>query len=320
MYLSLKWLSPETRWGRVSLVCTLFVVLTVGFALAFIWSNEGIVFELYSPRQLIGTTMMFVLLPTYLLWSVQQVWMHNNRYLEKLHGLVAQAALAAVLHKLSNAPWYFVLFVLFGAWCGAAQNFFLVDHVNAGEASSFDVAFLSGNIIIWSMVGFLLSWRLNVCLALVRLGVQCKVNLYDLGTLKPFTAVATGNVLVVMGALAFITLQSLDAEFRLVNYQAGAIVGLIAAITLFVLPLLGIRRRIQLTKVQHIADLQAQLNATSNTDIAKLEILSAHLERIKSIHNIPVDVALITRIFGYVIIPPIAWVAGAIVENFIDGL
>lgn len=33
-----------------------------------------------------------------------------------------------------------------------------------------------------------------------------------------------------------------------------------------------------------------------------------------------IDLQTVTRVFGYVIIPPVAWVGAALVENLVNGL
>ena len=50
---------------------------------------------------------------------------------------------------------------------------------------------------------------------------------------------------------------------------------------------------------------------------AGLESLTSHIDRIRGMSSWPVDVGLAARVFGYVIIPPLAWVGAALVENLI---
>ena len=91
-----------------------------------------------------------------------------------------------------------------------------------------------------------------------------------------------------------------------------------AAIGLFLLPLWGVRGNIRDRKAERVAALQAKLEAADHDDVAALEAVTAHIDRLRGLSNWPVDLRLATRIFAYVIIPPLAWVGAALVENLVD--
>ena len=118
--------------------------------------------------------------------------------------------------------------------------------------------------------------------------------------------------------MAFMPLQSLDASLDLDNYLPGMSVGIPAAASLFLLPLWGARRNIMGRKAERLAELYAEQDKVARTEIAQLEPLSAHIERVKGIPNWPIDVQLISRIFVYVVIAPLAWVCAALVEQVIE--
>jgi hypothetical protein len=62
------------------------------------------------------------------------------------------------------------------------------------------------------------------------------------------------------------------------------------------------------------------LDETDRHDFATLETITAHIDRVRAMPNWPIDVQTVTRVFAYVIIPPLAWVGAALVENFINSL
>lgn len=132
--------------------------------------------------------------------------------------------------------------------------------------------------------------------------------------------VATTDVLAVAGAMAFMPMQSLDAEFRFENYGAGLLVGVCSAISPFLLPLWGVRSNITKRKAARIAELRAQLAAVDRSDISQIEPISAHITRVEDMPTLPIDTQVVTRVIAYGIIPPLAWVAAALVENLIDSL
>ena len=78
------------------------------------------------------------------------------------------------------------------------------------------------------------------------------------------------------------------------------------------------RGNIRDRKAERIAALQAKLDLVDRDDVVAIELLSAHIDRLRGLSNWPVDLRLATRIFAYVISPPLAWVGAALVENLVD--
>ena len=128
------------------------------------------------------------------------------------------------------------------------------------------------------------------------------------------------DLLIIMGALALAPIQALDAEFRWVNYRAGVLVAVPAAAFLFITPMWGVHRAIQRAKQQRLAELQSALDRCERTDYLRLDTLLGHQERVRALHSWPVDLRLITRVGFYLVIPPLAWVGAALVENLVDTL
>jgi hypothetical protein len=79
-----------------------------------------------------------------------------------------------------------------------------------------------------------------------------------------------------------------------------------------------LRTNIQLAKGKRIAELSERLRTTDRSDISMLETLRAHIDRVKSINSWLLDIRLMMRVLGYMIIPPIAWVGAALVEDLVD--
>ena len=126
------------------------------------------------------------------------------------------------------------------------------------------------------------------------------------------------DVLIIMGAIALMPLQALDLEFRWVNYEAGLIIGGIAAISLFVLPLWGVHLAIDAARSTRLRELQQQVDSCDRGDITQLESLVAHRDRVQGIHTWPLDLRLIIRVLFYLVLPPLAWVGAALVENVVE--
>lgn len=145
-----------------------------------------------------------------------------------------------------------------------------------------------------------------------------QIDLYALEIALPVTYLAAKDVLIIAGAMSFMALQSLDAEFRWVNYEGGFIVGIPVAIALLLTPLTGIRANVRACKRSRLEEISAQIAATDRSDMVTIELLQAHADRIRRLSNWSIDLRVAARIVGYVVIAPIAWVGAALVENLVD--
>ena len=274
--------------------------------------------ETSSTPQLVGTLLMFSFLPTYFTAMLIVLWFQTNSVLEQLapHALVEDVARSR--RRLNHLHPLGLLLVLVGIAYGAWQNQFLLVHVLATGVNLLDCVVLFGNCLVWAMVGLIFAWTVPLSASLSRLGRGMRVDLYRLDRVRPLGRLATYSVLTVAGSMAFMPLQALDAEFRWVNYEAGLTVGVPAAIGLFLLPLIGVRNNIRERKRERLEVLNARIDEIARDDVAQLETIAAHVERIRNLPNWPLDLANMTRLLGYVVIPPLAWVGAALVENLVD--
>lgn len=299
----------------------LLALLALAAVAAALIGGQSLFLSILSPAQVYGTLSMFALLPPYLLAMTGFMFRHTEAALADLEAIAAPAALAAVRHRLEHFRASDFAWVAVGCVFGLAQNDFVVSLVLRGEPGAvLDYTFLLGNAIVWGMVTFLLAWRVRVSRALTLLGEQVEVDLHRPERVRPFGRIATADVLVVFGGVAFMPLQSLDAQLRVVNYSYGFAVAAIAGTLLFLLPLLGVHRRMRAVRAARIAELSGQIDALPADDLQRMELSLAYLDRIRSVPSWPIDLALLGRIFAYVIIPPLAWVAAALVEMGIERL
>ncbi len=266
----------------------------------------------------VGTSLLFTLVPAY----IMAVIVFLNRSTEQLPLLFEDAcsnqdatALTSSLTEYQSWRWP-VLFV--GILFGFSQNELFIREMFASmQFSGLDVVFVVQSAILWLFITDTIMWRVNVSLAINRFAKSLEIDVLETDRFKPIARIATTDILFVAGAMAFMPLQSLDAEFRIWNYQAGLVVGLFSAIVLFSIPLLGARANIQQSKEQRLVDLKDQRQASAPETVQALELHLAHEDRIRSISAWPLDLNLVTRIIGYVFIPPVAWTGAAIVERIL---
>ena len=291
------------------------------FTILVLTHPAGYIRDSTTDLQLVGTLILYTFLPPYFLAIVVY---QRRRTLETLNELAAFAMAGdaeRVRHRTQRLPAFAWLGGLLGFGFGAAQNPEAVRSMLATRTfEPLDVAFVLSACLIWSLVAMVLCFRLPASLALSAMGERLAIDLYRLDRIRSLGRLATSEILVVAGAMAFMPLQSLDAEFRPGNYQPGVLVGVPAAAIFFLTPLWGVHRSIQAHKRARIDELQVQVAHLGQNDLVALEALCAHIDRVRALASWPIDHRLITRVFVYVVIPPLAWIASAVVQSWIERL
>jgi hypothetical protein len=153
-----------------------------------------------------------------------------------------------------------------------------------------------------------------------RLGEQVRIDLFRLDRLRPLARSGLADVLLVAGAVALSPLQSLDAEFRWYNYHFALIVAIPTAAFQLLWPLRRVHARIRAEKARRVAEADARLEAATDLpdDLLSLETTLAHRDRLREQRTWLLSFAMLSRLVLYLIIPPLAWVAAAIVERLVD--
>jgi hypothetical protein len=265
-----------------------------------------------------GSALLFCLLPAYL-------W-----YCTIYQSILTRRALGELL-PLFNTPqdWLdrihaparrgILYGALIGMLFGLSQTIVLINHFESDENQWLGVSLVVGNIILWIVVGGVIGRRSQLLSILFRAGYDVKVDIYNLQSLRPFANVVLADVLVIMGALALMPLQALDAQFRWFNYEAGIIIGVIATIAVVLIPMWGVHRSIQREKMVRLKETRDLLMDADRKDIPRLERILAHQDRIRSTNTWPLDMSLVSRVLFYLVIPPLAWIGAALVENLVEG-
>jgi hypothetical protein len=200
-----------------------------------------------------------------------------------------------------NVPWELVAESLDSPWRFAA------------------VSIAVGNVLTWIAVAHCTFRRIVVSIFIRRLGRDhAEVDLLRLDALLPFGRIGTLHVLIVAIAVSSAAFQSLDAELRWDNYSAALAAGISSGAALLLLPMLGIRQNVRLAKRRALEKLdEAIAHANRDLEPNALRYLGDLLRRRETIEQArewPLDTTSVSRIAIYFVIPPIAWVGGALVE------
>ncbi len=270
-----------------------------------------------SQARLWGTFVLYSLTPAFLLAGVVILWRGNQAALAELEGVLGREEIAEARFSASGGA--VAVAVLLGLVFALGQFGSLLFSPENLVNPWVDLSMMGGNVLVWTIVGWFSVIRARAAWTFRKLGASVQVDLYDPDSCKPFATVAIREVLMIMAVLALMPLQSLDAEFRLDNYIFGVGFGLPMAGLVFYLYLSGIHQAMLKAKRQRLGELQDEIARRDRGDVAGLEALVAHRERIRHLAPWPLDVSLLSRVVFYLIIPPAAWVGAALVETLVQG-
>ncbi len=276
-----------------------------------------------SARAITGTALMLICTPSYLLAAMYVTQRRSLDLVEQLRPQLPEARhadeAAASIRSALKTSW------LPASVAGLAAGFFNIPPIRVLAASTtpaIDISIAFGQMFLWLLVGLLFGSRVISARSFNRLGKVVQFDLFQLDRVRPLARSGLVDVLTIAGALAFSPLQALDAEFRWYNYGFALMVALPATLTLLLWPLWSIHRRMRGEKshqLSQINDLIEETRAdTSRADIPRLETLLSHRDRLLDQRTWPVSTALVSRVFLYLIIPPLAWVGAALVELLLD--
>lgn len=271
-----------------------------------------------NPVEILGTFLLFCLLTPYLLMCLLACIRSNNCTHQQF-----EEQLARQIDRYQFMHWW-PLAVLVGIAFAVFDNINWEAMVFDPEAEEFltSVMLVVGQVLLWSVVFLVLFINSHECWVLGRLGKLVSIDLYQINALNGFGRAGLNSFLMVVGALAITTVQSIDQEFRAVNYVNGLLVGIPGALLMVSLPIWSLHTRLIQAKSSAIAEIDTAIAHTGKTaDSGELERLNALLARRDYLHglrNWPMDLSTFSRLVLYVFIPPLAWVGAALVEFMLD--
>jgi hypothetical protein len=144
------------------------------------------------------------------------------------------------------------------------------------------------------------------------------VNLDDRSALDVFADAGARHFLFLVGGLAVLPVQSILAGgLALRDIVPSVVIVLPVAILVFLWPVLAARSAIERAKRGELARIDPLLRATEHLDDRYL-LLSLHRHRIEQVPAWPVKLQNLARLTLYLVIPPLAWIAAAIVDTLVS--
>ena len=162
-----------------------------------------------------------------------------------------------------------------------------------------------------------LGHRSRVLFCFARDGLR--VDLHDTRALDALATVGVRTLLVVMGGLAIMPLQgALLGDLPLVEFAPALLVVIPVALLAAGAPVLGARAAIRCEKLRTLAAIDAALPPSYAALSEKDRALALYRQMIAATSEWPVSLSNRVRVGVYVVIPPLAWAAAAVVESFVS--
>lgn len=274
-----------------------------------------------SQRQLLGIAVLLVLIPPYLLFAWGTLERRSHDLLGQVDGLVPGGG----YRNRAAAPAALLLAGAVGGIVYAIAFNLPVDSVaDLGRGGALLQVLVVCMILVWISVGITLAARIHTSGVFLAAGREVPLDLYDQTPLEPFAREGMGNLLFIAGALVLSSVQSIDATFRYENYLYALIVAIPGATVLLLRPMWSVHRRLHARKREELAAVNALIRsaprALETRAMAALELLLQRRGRVHEAPTWPLNVAMVTRMILYGVLPPAAWVAAALVERTLEAL
>lgn len=303
--------------------------LLAGLGVAVVLASALLLVDAFSPPalptgfssmgQLVGMDLLLILVPAYLITSWGYAQRRSRELLARVDQMLPRPEFAA---RVQSPPTRLLIGAVVGVLYAVVFNLPIDSLGGLIEGGALLMVLVACMILVWMSVGLTLSARLHVSRLFLEAGRRVPVDLYDRAPLEPFARAGMGDLLLVVGALVLSTVQSIDATFRAENYLYALVVAVPAGLVLLIWPMASLHGRLKALKRAELAELDRLIGAASKAldpaAMERLERLLQRRQRANEVYTWPLNVAMVSRILLYGVIPPAAWVAAALVEQFIE--
>ena len=231
-----------------------------------------------------------------------------------IRGLSSKGAITLMLAGLAGAVLHNLL--LQGGWSGLISSL---------QRNAVDVAATVGTTLTWIVLVHVATAFSRNALAFAKLTERLDLDLATPTTLAPFGTIAIVPTLGLVGTQLPYPLLWLDGSYNLTAVLPGFTGTLITLLYLFFQPSLPLHRRLKSAKLAEQTRIEAMVvewrqshNTATRESLAQLQPLLAYREYVASLPIWPFDMSALARWGFYLTIPPLTWVAAALVEMLLE--
>ncbi len=185
-----------------------------------------------------------------------------------------------------------------------------------------------GTLIVWIVMTTTIYALVENGVRIGLLGKQLRpLDLFRTHRLLPFARVAIASTLSIVGSLALFPLQSVDRDITFMAASPGLVAASAPLVALLLFPVWHVHQAIRTRKAAELAAIDERVAALGDPphgvredQIRACNELLDYRDHIQRVPDWPVDVGAVSRLFLYLIIPPLTWVGAALIENVVDRL
>jgi len=232
---------------------------------------------------------------------------------------------ARIRHRPAKAQLWTVAL---GVAAGLAHNLVLAGRFGiAGTftGSAAAAALSVGTFVVWIVMTTAILGLVQIARLFASLARRVDVDLLQPTQLRPFARVAVISTLAMVGAEAAFPILSLDGRQLLpLTMLPGMAIVFVAMVVLFASPLLPVQAAIANAKRNEVARLSARIAEVANAApaeeerIARLAPLLTYRKAIEQAREWPFDSGTASRLAFYLVIPPLTWIAAAVMQHLVD--
>lgn len=247
-------------------------------------------------------------------------------------------AFEALLSKLHSKSTRIAVFDIIIGVLGGLVHMSIV----SGSFSAALSRLLPGAAGFASMIGALLVWI--VLTTVISMLIQqarvfshvardhTRVSLFSTHALLPFGGVSISSSLAILGALTLFPLIGLQGGLDMKEILPGALAISVPLLVIFFMPVWPIHRRLALLKAEQLSAVNERIDKylssysggkenTLNLSVdPQFTSLLAYRREIAESPTWPFDVGNVVKLTLYLVIPPLTWVAAALMENLVDSV
>ena len=187
-----------------------------------------------------------------------------------------------------------------------------------------------GTLLTWMVMTSVIYMLVQQAVVFARLGGRSvHATPFNVRSLAPFARVSISASLSTIGALALFPLLGFEGGIDLMEILPGAIAMIAPLVAMFFLPVWPLHRQLAAVKRQNLIDIDRLINNSLDArgfidrdggSPEQLNLLLTYRRELEECATWPFDVGNFSRLALYLIIPPLTWVAAALIENLVDAV
>lgn len=188
----------------------------------------------------------------------------------------------------------------------------------------------AGTLLTWMVMTSVIYMLVQQAVIFARLGGRSvHATPFNVRSLAPFARVSISASLSTIGALALFPLIGLEGGIDLREILPGAIALIAPLVAMFLLPVWPLHSRLAASKQRNLVQVDRLVNQSLDANgfidgdapqTARLHLLLTYRRELETCATWPFDVSNFGRLALYMIIPPLTWVAAALIENLVDSM